>query len=92
MKHNYGILAQLPFILGVMFIFPAFGTMDRTDAPVIVDWTWYAWQSALGVAVIVQHFWFNKFQQSYEGDARGIVWLFYAATFALTIINISRFQ
>lgn len=92
MKHNYGILAQLPFILGVMFIFPAFGTMDRTELPVSVNWTWYAWQSALACAVIVQHFLFKKFQESYEGDAQGIVWLFYAAAFALTIINISRFQ
>lgn len=92
MKNNYGILAQLPFIIGVMFIFPAFGTMDRTELPVSVNWTWYAGQSALAVAVIVQHFLFKKFQESYEGDARGIVWLFYAASFALTIINISRFQ
>lgn len=92
MKHNYGILAQLPFILGVMFIFPAFGTMDRTDLPVSVDWTWYAWQIAMATGVIVEYFWFKDFQESYEGDAQGIVWLFYAATFALTIINISRFQ
>ena len=92
MKHNYGILAQLPFIIGVTFIFPAFGTMDRTDAPVAVDWTWYALQSVLGLAVIAQHLWFKKFEESYEGDARGIVMLFYIATFALTIINISRFQ
>ena len=87
-----GILVQIVFILAVMFLFPAFGTMDRTDIPVQVDASWYSFQMLLALLVVFQHIYFEWLEQRSESDLRGLVLVFYIMTFALTIVNISRFQ
>jgi len=87
-----GILVQIVFILAVMFLFPAFGTMDRTDIPVQVDASWYSFQMLLALLVVFQHIYFEWLEQRSESDLRGLVLVFYIMTFALTIVNVSRFQ
>jgi hypothetical protein len=87
-----GILVQIVFILAVMFLFPAYGTMDRTDLPVQVDASWYSFQMLLALLVVFQHVFFEWLEHRSESDLRGLVLVFYIMTFALTIVNISRFQ
>jgi len=87
-----GILVQIVFIIAVMFLFPAFGTMDRTDLPVQVDASWYSFQMLLALLVVFQHIYFEWLEQRSESDLRGLVLVFYIMTFALTIVNVSRFQ
>lgn len=92
MKNNFGILVQIVFIIAVMFIFPAYGTMDRTDLPVKVDASWYSFQMLLCLLVIFQDIFFKWLQAKSEANIQGLVIVFYIMTFALTILNISRFQ
>jgi hypothetical protein len=87
-----GILVQIVFILAVMFLFPAYGTMDRTDIPVQVDASWYSFQMLLALLVVFQHIFFEWLEHRSESDLRGLVLVFYIMTFALTIVNVSRFQ
>lgn len=87
-----GILAQIVFIIAVMFLFPAYGTMDRTDLPVQVDASWYSFQMLLALLVVFQHVFFEWIEHRSESDLRGLVLVFYIMTFALTIVNVSRFQ
>jgi hypothetical protein len=87
-----GILVQIVFILAVMFLFPAYGTMDRTDLPVQVDASWYSFQMLLALLVVFQHIFFEWLEHRSESNLRGLVLVFYIMTFALTIVNISRFQ
>jgi len=87
-----GILVQIVFIIAVMFLFPAFGTMDRTDLPVQVDASWYSFQMLLALLVVFQHIYFEWLEQRSESDLRGLILVFYIMTFALTIVNVSRFQ
>ncbi len=87
-----GILVQIVFILAVMFLFPAYGTMDRTDLPVQVDASWYSFQMLLALLVVFQHIFFEWLEHRSESDLRGLVLVFYIMTFALTIVNVSRFQ
>jgi hypothetical protein len=87
-----GILVQIVFIIAVMFLFPAFGTMDRTDLPVQVDASWYSFQMLLALLVFFQHSFFEWLEHRSESDLRGLVLVFYIMTFALTIVNVSRFQ
>lgn len=87
-----GILVQIVFILAVMFLFPTYGTMDRTDLPVQVDASWYSFQMLLALLVVFQHVFFEWLEQRSESDLRGLILVFYIMTFALTIVNVSRFQ
>lgn len=87
-----GILVQIVFILAVMFIFPAYGTMDRSDLPVQVDASWYSFQMLLALLVLFQHIFFEWLEHRSESNLRGLVVVFYIMTFSLTILNISRFQ
>jgi hypothetical protein len=87
-----GILVQIVFIIAVMFLFPAFGTMDRTDLPVQVDGSWYSFQMLLALLVVFQHIFFEWLEHRSESNLRSLVVVFYIMTFALTIFNISRFQ
>ena len=87
-----GILVQIVFIIAVMFLFPAYGTMDRTDLPVQVDASWYSFQMLLALLVVFQHVYFEWLEHRSESDLRGLVLVFYIMTFALTIVNVSRFQ
>ena len=87
-----GILVQIVFIIAVMFLFPAFGTMERTDLPVQVDASWYSFQMLLALLVVFQHIFFEWLEHRSESDLRGLVLVFYIMTFALTIVNVSRFQ
>lgn len=92
MRNNFGLLIQIIFIVAVMFIFPAYGTMDRTDLPVQVDASWYTFQMLLCLLVIFQDIFFKWLQERSEANIQGLSIVFYIMTFALTIINISRFQ
>lgn len=87
-----GILVQIVFILAVMFLFPAYGKMDRTDLPVQVDASWYVYQLLLCLFVIAQDVFFKWLHERSTFEIRGLVLVFYIMTFALTILNISRFQ
>jgi hypothetical protein len=90
---NPGILAQLPALIAVLILFPIFGT-TATDAPVKVDASFYIWQTALCVLVLVEHVFFMKKEGEVHmsGTARPIVLAFFLVSFVLTILNLMRYQ
>lgn len=87
-----GILVQIVFIIAVMFLFPIYGTIDRSDLPVQVDASWYCFQMLLALLVVFQHIFFEWLEHRSKSNLRGLVLVFYIMTFALTILNVSRFQ
>ena len=89
---NLGILAKVPILIAITYLFPKYGTMDRTDMPVTVDLSFYLWQICLILFAFAEHHFIYKLQQRKDGDYYGIVVTGYIITFALLIINLSRFQ
>lgn len=91
---NLGILAKLPIIIAITYLFPKYGTIDYTDTPmpVVVDASFYLWQICLILFVFAEHHFIYKLQQRKDGDYYGIVVTGYIITFALLILNLSRFQ
>jgi len=87
-----GILAQIPALLAVLILFPIFGT-DVNDVPVKVDTSFYIWQFSLCVFVLIQHFVFIKKEAELHtsGVARNLIFVFYALSFVLTILNLMRY-
>lgn len=90
---NGGILAQLPALLAVLILFPIFGT-TATDEPVKVNLSFYIWQFSLCVLVLIEHFIFVKKEAELHvaGVARNLIFVFYALSFVLTILNLMRYQ
>lgn len=88
-----GILAQIPAMLAVLILFPIFGT-GTNDVRVKVDASFYVWQGILCVLPIIQHVIFmrNQGELHTSGAARPVVFVFYLASFVLTVLNLMRFQ
>ena len=89
---NFGILAKVPILIAITYLFPKYGTMDRTDLPVTVNASFFIWQFALIFFAFAEHHFFYKLQQRKDGEYYGIVVAGYIITFVLLILNLSRFQ
>lgn len=87
-----GILAQIPALLAVLVLFPIFGT-DVNDVPVKVDASFYIWQFSLCILVLIEHFIFmkNEAELHTSGAGRNFIFVFYALSFVLTVLNLMRY-
>ena len=88
---DFGILIQIPFLLFVLIYFPLGGQTIADDSPVVVNASFYIFQTLICLLPISQHIIGKKLlADTISGPAFKIIC--FGMSFILTVINCYRFQ